>query len=179
MPTPLGHALAGLAIGWAAEGARGKAMTVRARWSLAITCAALAVFPDIDLVYRPMHRMMTHSLTAVVTAAMLMWLVQRRRHGDAWLLAAVCALAYGSHLLFDLLAGDTKRPAGIQLLWPFSDQWFISSWGIFRATTLGGFFRPHTIVSNALAVLQEIVLLTPLATAAFFWRQRRTGRQDV
>lgn len=140
MPSPVGHALAAAALAWTVEAVWRSPVRVSARWSLALACAALAVCPDLDLLYPPIHRTITHSLVAAALAGVMAWLLVRRTTRDAWRVAVVCALAYGSHMLLDWMGGDTKLPAGIQLLWPFSDHWFISSWGVFRATTLGGFF---------------------------------------
>lgn len=176
MPTPLGHALAGVAIAWSAQSARPKLLTGGTARGLTIACAGLAVAPDLDLLYPPIHRMVSHSVTAVAAVAAISWLVARRANiqaaGSA---AAVCGLAYGSHLLLDWLGGDTKLPEGIRLLWPFTDAWFISSWSLFRATILGGFFTPRVMMANALAVLQELVILTPFAAAAWFLRGRTPG----
>jgi membrane-bound metal-dependent hydrolase YbcI (DUF457 family) len=141
---------------------------------LAITCAELAVAADLDFIYPPIHRMMTHSLTAVVAVTVAAWLIARRadRRTAPSVIAIVCGLAYGSHLAMDWIGGDTKLPPGIQLLWPFSDAWFISSWGVFGATSLGGFFWPETMLSNALTILRELFILGPIAFVAWSVRRR-------
>jgi hypothetical protein len=70
---------------------------------------------------------MTHSITAVLVATIIAhWMTRWRTGVFNWRLALLCGAAYGSHLLLDWLDNDTKQPAGIQLLWPFSNQWFIS-----------------------------------------------------
>jgi membrane-bound metal-dependent hydrolase YbcI (DUF457 family) len=105
---------------------------------------------------------------------MLVWVVKRRDGADAAAtIALACGLAFASHLLLDWLGGDTKIPAGIQALWPFSDRWFISSFGVFGATDLGGFFTTRIIISNALAVARELLVIVPLVLAVFVWRGRR------
>ena len=177
MPTPIGHALVGVAIAWSAEAIRRTPVRLPARSTVAAACAGLAVVPDLDLLYPPVHRMMTHSVIALVLAGVIAGAVmQRGDRGAAWRVGILCGLAYASHLLLDWLGGDTKIPAGVQLLWPFSDRWFISSWGIFRPTDLGGFFTAPIIRSNALTVLRELLVLGPVAVATFFWRRRRAGR---
>jgi hypothetical protein len=75
-------------------------------------------------------------------------------------------------MLLDWLGGDTKTPVGLQLLWPFSDRWYISSWELFRATRLSGFFTVPTILSNGTAVLRELLLLGPFALAVLYVRRR-------
>lgn len=174
MPSPLGHALAGVAIAWSAEAITRQPLGFARGSTLAVTCAGLAIAADLDWLYPPIHRMMTHSLLASVAAGVVVAAVKRRQRSPGMLLvSAICALAYASHLLLDWLGGDTKIPAGIQLLWPFSDAWFISPYGVFRATDLGGFFQPWTMLSNLLAVLRELLLMIPVALAAHAWRQRR------
>ena len=178
MPSPLGHALAGVAIAWSAEAIKRRPIDFARGSTLAVAGAGLAVAADLDWLYWPAHRAMTHSLMAAVAAAALIAIVKwRQRSAETAIVALVCGLAYGSHLLLDWLGGDTKIPAGIQLLWPFSDSWFISPVGLFRATDLGGFFKPWTMVSNALAVLRELVVMVPVAFAAHAWRQRRLQRR--
>src|SRR3954468_22658045 len=60
MPSPIGHALAGLAVGWAvaAPGASPR------RAAAPMLCAAIAAAPDLDLLLG-IHRMYFHSLGAV------------------------------------------------------------------------------------------------------------------
>lgn len=128
MASPVGHALAGYAIGRLGErrgGPEGPA--------LLLGCAALAVAPDLHFVPgvlagRPAlyHRLWTHSLLAALAASLLaaLWLWRDRQglaRGFACLLAA-CA----SHLLLDLLGPDTREPIGVPLLWPASDATFLS-----------------------------------------------------
>ena len=174
MPTPLGHFLAGVTIAWSAESIRQAPLDSRGRVRLALTCAGLAVAPDLDFLYPPIHRTMTHSLSAVGLVVVATGLVASRvRRDDVWSSAVVCGLAYASHLGLDWLGSDTKLPAGIQLLWPFSDAWFISSLGVFRGTDFGGFFRIPVMVSNTLAVLQELLILTPISLGAWSLRNRR------
>lgn len=178
MPSPLGHALAGLAIAWSAEAIRKTPVKVEPRFTLAGTCLALAIGPDLDFLYPPAHRMMTHSLLAAACVGLLLWHTHRRRD-DGWRVAMICAVAYGSHLLLDWLGGDTKRPAGIQLLWPFSLGWYISDLRVFHATDIGRFFEPRIMLSNALAVIREVLITAPFAMGAYLWRRQRirlTGR---
>jgi hypothetical protein len=85
-----------------------------------------------------------------------------------WHVVIVCALAYASHLITDWLGQDARLPAGVQLLWPFSDAWYISPWGVFHATDIRGFFTPRTMLSNAMTIFRECILLAPVTFVA--WR---------
>ena len=168
VPSPVGHALAGAAIAWVAQSIQRAPRDTRCETTLVIACASLAVAPDLDFVYPPVHRMMSHSVAAVVAVAATAALIARRTDpARASRVALVCALAYASHLLLDWLGRDTKLPAGLQILWPFSDAWYISPWGVFHSTYLDGFFRPRTLMSNATTVMRECLLLTPVAFMAW------------
>lgn len=174
MPTPLGHAMAGLAIAWTTEAIRPASLDACGHRRLPMICAGLAIAPDLDLVYPPIHRTMSHSISAVLLVGVIAWFLTRRTKPEAALIVGVlCGLVYASHLGLDWLGGDTKLPAGIQLLWPFSHAWFISSRSLFRATVLGGFFRPSTMLSNALAIAQELLILGPVLLGSWFLRNRR------
>lgn len=163
MPSPFGHALAGAAIAWVAQSVQRAPRDTRSEMTLVIACAGLAVAPDLDLVYPPIHRMMSHSILAVVACAAMASLIARRTDpAHAWRVALVCGLAYASHLMLDWLGQDMKTPVGLQLLWPFSDAWYISAWGVFHATDLNEFFRPRTLMSNATAIARECILLAPV-----------------
>lgn len=203
MPSPVGHALAGAAIAWCARGSsasEGEARTPEARPErdptaanpgagalakqdapLLITCALLAVAPDLDLLLG-IHRTYSHSLGAIIAVFVATLIVTSSvastRH-RALPLALICAAAYGSHVLLDWLGADPTPPIGIQALWPFSHGWYISGLDLFRGTARQHIFGVAALRTNALAVLQEILILGPLATAAWWVRVRRAGRRPI
>jgi len=173
MPTPLGHALAGLTIAWSSSAVYRAPVRRRAGMSLAFSAAVFAIAPDFDFVYPPIHRMMSHSIIAVIAATICAAVIAHRTKQERpWLTAMVCGLAYASHLALDWLGGDTKVPAGIQLLWPFSDTWFISSWNVFGATEVGSFFQRWAMIANLVALLRELAILAPFAAGAWLLRRR-------
>jgi membrane-bound metal-dependent hydrolase YbcI (DUF457 family) len=72
MPSPIGHALAGVAVAWSAEQLPGSAGLKRPfPPGVVLACVALAVLPDADLVYMPMHRTVTHSIGATLLVTIL------------------------------------------------------------------------------------------------------------
>jgi inner membrane protein len=174
MPSPLAHALVGAAVAWSADAARAEPIHANTRFSAAAFCAALAASPDVDLIYMPVHRMMTHSLVAAVLAGVVAaaWLGDGEARAR-WRLGLLAAVAYGSHILLDWLGADTKLPAGVQILWPFSDTWFISSWSLFRQIDLRGVFRPPIILSNMKSIAFELLVVGPPVLAVFLWRRYR------
>ena len=108
MPSPVGHALGGLAVGWLGRAVR--AGSTGRSWPAAIF-AGLGVVPDVDVLRQGTHRLYTHSIAAVALVALLRpsafgrW-APRRRRGARGALVVAAAAAYGSHLLLDWLGDD-------------------------------------------------------------------------
>lgn len=181
MPSPLGHALAGLAMGIATDArtapAKRPALTYLTRYAL--LTAFLAAGPDLDLllhnrVIPDFHRTATHSLTAVaavfiVTAFVTGQVTTRTRR---WLDASICALAWASHLLMDWLGADPSKPPGLQLLWPFSDRFFISGAAFFPATERD-LHNAYFLVQNARAATVELCTCGVLIALALYINSRR------
>jgi membrane-bound metal-dependent hydrolase YbcI (DUF457 family) len=165
MPSPIGHALAGVAVVWGAD------LVDRRRSSprVVAVCAGLAMLPDADLLLPGTHRMATHS----VTAAALVFIIAAAVTGKVTREALLCALAYGSHLLLDWLAADLYPPPGIQLFWPFSHRWYISGWDIFRQTARQQFLTAPIMRLNAIAVAQELAILMPPLAVLWLARARK------
>ena len=85
-------------------------------------------------------------------------------------IAIACVAAYASHLLLDWLQADPTPPLGIQALWPVSSRWFLSGWDLLRPTERRHMFEPATIQRNIIALVQEVVILGPVAVAAWLVR---------
>ncbi len=175
MPTPIGHALAGLAVAWSAEPPKQAQPLARAlARPLTLVCIALAVLPDLDLLYPPAHRTATHSVGAVVlitiiAAGVTGWVTGRIN----WRIALICAAAYASHILTDWLGTDRHyAPYGIQMFWPFGREWYISGWDVFLPVERRNPFSAETIRTDASAAIREIAILGSLALAIRFVRNR-------
>ena len=188
MPSPIGHALAGVAIAWSSEyfPAATPAVTpsrTRVSARLTLVCATLAALPDVDLIVPGTHRTVTHSIGAtilvtIIAAGVTGW-VTRKRAGtprsprlprEIWRTAFICGLAYASHLLLDWLGADPNPPSGIQALWPFSHEWFISPWTVFPGTERRHFFTMAALATNFRALAVEIGLLAPIV-GLLGWRR--------
>ena len=167
MPTPIGHALAGLAVAGIAT--RGDASVPRT--SVLVFCA---VAPDLDLVLRFVdgmnhHRGPSHSVTAAVLVGVLGLVLAR---GRPWKrLAPWAAAAWLSHVVLDYLGVDTSPPRGEMALWPFSDAFFASPIPLFYDVPRA--FDLASIRHNLTAVAIEIAILGPIG--AFSWRGRRAS----
>ena len=170
MPTPIGHALAGVAAGWAATTPREDRPGL---WTQAAIFAAVAAAPDLDLLVH-LHRGETHSLGAAVivasVAAALRWPVAGTRM-RIWL--AIFA-AYTTHPLLDALALDRAPPLGIMAFWPVSYAYVQSGAEVFapvsRSWWVAGFYT-HNIAAAA----REVAILTPVCLLVWWWRRKRGG----
>jgi len=185
MPSPIGHALAGFATAWAADLVPGDrpsrippaaaSLYVRAGNGLALTCAALAMAPDLDLLMAG-HRTLTHSIGAIFFVALFAAAMAVHARRPVLRVALTCAAAYASHLLLDWLGADSSRPYGLRALWPFSDAYYISGLDIFRQTARKDITTPSVIEQNLLAVAQEIAILAPIAIALWLVRVKALAR---
>jgi inner membrane protein len=184
MPSPIGHALAGIAAGWLVDPAPARDAQ-GAMWRAAMFGAA-AMAPDIDLLFGA-HRGPTHGLGAAVLAGVFVWILEgqaarltagRVSSADAGSLSRVrfalaIALAYVSHTLLDWLGNDTSPPIGIMALWPFSPDYYQSGLPVFMGISRQYWLREFW-VSNARALAGELAILLPLVALVFFARRRPT-----
>ncbi len=162
MPSPVGHALGGIAAAWPVVPER----TRRA----ALVVAAVAIAPDLDLLVGT-HRGASHSLGAAAIAGALMCVVARR---DRLRWGSAAALAWLSHLLLDWLSNDTRPPIGIMALWPFTDAYYKASVEIFPAVSRR-YWESRFWVYNLHALAVEVIVLGPLALAVTWWWRRRAA----
>jgi hypothetical protein len=170
MPSPVGHALAGAAAGWALGGPprRRGSDGRREVWRHGLVFALLGMLPDIDLLLPVEHRTMSHSLTAVIVVGVAAALLTAR--GRPGLAAGA---AYGTHVLLDWLGTDTTPPIGIMALWPFSQAFYESRLHLFFAVSRR--FRTREFwVQNTRALLRELAVLVPPAVLAGWWRLSQT-----
>lgn len=177
MPSPIGHTLAGLAVGWFSEPAPA---TPRRRLRDSLTpfvcwCAVVAAIPDADLLIPHFHRTATHSVTATVLLLIMVAGVTGKvtRH-PAWMVAFGLAAAHGTHLLLDWLGTDRFPPPGLQVLWPFSPHFFYSGVDLFPPVERR-LLRPEAFGVNAYAAAWEVLIMGPIALVAWFRRHRRSA----
>lgn len=198
MPSPIGHALAGVAISMALPESTSRSGLGRVNWKVAGTCALSAALPDIDLLYMPIHRTITHSIPVAILMTIIAVLVtgqvnSKRQEGKkakgqqgaaapsglrAFLPFCLPGLAIGlawlSHPLMDWMGADANPPYGIQMWWPFSHHWFFSGWNIFPGTERRDPFGARAMVINLRAALIEIAIMGSIALAA--WAARTAVR---
>jgi len=165
MPSPIGHALGGIAAGWSVAPRRDRA----AVWTLAI----IGMAADVDLLFHA-HRGASHSIGAAVIVGMLVWSVTTRR----WAIAATAA--WSSHVLLDWLGEDTWPPIGIQALWPFSDRYYQSPLVIFPSVSRQYWLGWRFVYFNVKALAVELLVLLPIAALAVWVSTYRSpGRSSA
>ncbi len=137
LATPLGHGLAGIAVG-----AFGRGSVPPWRWYLFAAVAGNAA--DLDLLpgllvgdINRFHQLASHSLLAAVLFGAGVALVLWRRRAAATRFGFVAGVMYATHLLLDLFTRDARAPFGLPLLWPFSSQHFIVPWPLFGGVRHG------------------------------------------
>jgi membrane-bound metal-dependent hydrolase YbcI (DUF457 family) len=183
MPSPLGHAIAGVAAGWLiapgpARARRGQIVRVAA-FALAATVA------DLDLLVGT-HRGPTHSLAAAVLAGIATWVrlaagsgigpvkghgLRVARDNRSLRFALAITAAYATHMLLDWLGADSSPPIGIMALWPFNRQYYESPLHLFMAISRR-YWLPDFWMLNARAIARELVILGPVLGLVLRLRRR-------
>jgi membrane-bound metal-dependent hydrolase YbcI (DUF457 family) len=184
MPTPVGHALAGIAGALAGErGGRPRDFREFLASPTTVLCVALATLPDVDLLFPEFHRTATHSVTVTAVVAIVAAAITSRSPAGAsdtrdasrriaWSLVVMYAAAHLSHLLLDWLNCDPSARPGIQALWPFSDRWFSSGWCVFPGEERRHIFTVAAMVRNLGVLAWELGILGPVVVALWWLRQR-------
>jgi inner membrane protein len=170
MPSPVGHALAGVASGWLIRGNRIDNAPGRRE---AVLFAGLGALADLDLLFG-MHSGPTHGIGAAVLAGAFAWSPWIQDTGRARItLAVACMLAYASHILLDWLGSDTSPPIGVMALWPFSREYYESSRHVFMAVSRR-YWQPENFwIQNLIALLRELLILVPPLLLIGWWRRVR------
>jgi inner membrane protein len=171
MPSPVGHALAGISAGWLVDRPGTLARTV--------VFAVAGTAADVDLLFGA-HSGPTHGLGAAVIAGILVAAVSSVRlraeatrsakEGAIRFGGAVMA-AYASHTLLDWLGTDSSPPIGIMALWPFSRDYYESHLHVFGAISRR-YWLPGFWASNVRALAGELAILLTLSGLVFFARRR-------
>jgi inner membrane protein len=172
MPSPVGHALGGLAVGLV--------VSSRPEWRWLALCACAAMLPDADFLLPIRHRGPTHSIgaAAIAGATAFAWLKLSADARDAARLSLAIGTAYATHVLLDWLGADSSTPRGLMALWPFTTAFFISDLDVFssvdRRYWLDGFWR-----RSATSLVRELAVLVPLVAVAWWTTRHRHGGGPV
>lgn len=189
MPSPIGHAMAGVAVAWFAEAvspvlsrtSRGPDDRLRVanppwRGWLPAASGVIATLPDLDILFNA-HRSATHSLGAVVVVTIVVAL-----SCAVWLklpilrTAVICGLAYTSHAALDWLGKDSSNPAGLMALWPLTQTYFVSGLDLFLEISRRYWRFDEFVVGNLRSLSRELAILGPLTVMAWWAGPRRSSR---
>ncbi len=162
MPSPLGHALGGMALGWLIAPRLGRGAAVAG-----VTYAAIGIAPDLDLLVGS-HSTYTHSVGAVGLVFLVALAASRRPR-----VAVAIAAAWASHLALDWLGSDTSPPIGIMALWPFTREHYQSSFYVFDAVSRRYWLPDQFVWGNLRAAAKEVLILGPLAAVSYWIMKRR------
>src|SRR6476659_5476602 len=178
MPSPIGHGLAGLAIGFAIEPVLPESATTTTRRlsKFALMGALVAAMPDADLLYSQVHRGVSHSIGATVLLMIIASVVTGWVTGRVqWRWVILVGAAHASHILMDWLGTDRYPPAGLEALWPFSRKFHISGWDVFPPTERR-VYLPGALWTNVRALVAEVGIMGPIAVLTYMARSKRTGK---
>ncbi len=180
MPSPVAHALAGVAV-YAALAPGAGPRRDRAPWGLA---ALAGVAADLDflpglLVGDPSrwHHWASHSVAAAAVFTLLAVPLTGRALGSPGRRAAILAAAYASHLVLDWLTVDRTVPRGIPLLWPLSDAVFLAPVLVFTDIHHGASWQAFVNWHNVRAMATEAVGVGVPVALLCAVRLRRAGRR--
>lgn len=196
MPSPVGHAIAGLTTAWIADRVFRKVRPKKVRlkpdttedeigrwWPLA--CVVAAAAPDLDLLVSS-HRTYSHSLGAAILVGLCAWLVLgirskvqgQRSNPQSTTVAITIATAYVTHIVLDWLGKDTSVPPGMMVLWPISSKFYLSGFDLFPEISRR-YWRPSEFIAGNLRSLAwEMAILGPFAVLAW-WIRIRTGNERI
>jgi membrane-bound metal-dependent hydrolase YbcI (DUF457 family) len=165
MPSPIGHALGGIAAGVLISRERG--------WMSLAVLAVVGALADIDLLLPLRHRGPSHSLGAALLVFGMVWGMTSSLRA-----AAAVGAAYASHTLLDWLGADTSTPRGLMALWPASQAYFVSGLDLFNSVDRR-YWMPGFLRANSIAVGRELLILGPMAVLSIRKsRGRSSGRGD-
>ena len=186
MASPVGHALAGFAVGRFLPGDPPPG----GRLFLPL-CMALALAPDLDflpglLAGQPAryHQGQSHSLSVALAVSLLLSLLLARGWRPRLRCGAVFFAAYASHLLLDYLGTDARPPVGIPLFWPASDAAWISPVSILPGVhhsvsgteRTGEWLAMVFSLRNLRPIAMELLVVVPLLLLAEQVRRRRSKK---
>jgi membrane-bound metal-dependent hydrolase YbcI (DUF457 family) len=178
MPSPIGHALAGIAVGCLVGGRVSGEAPRRPLWRRGlfqrreritprsvILFGILGILPDIDFLFGQ-HSRYTHSIGAAVLIGVVVLACVGWSHLNT---AFVASAAYSSHVLLDWLGTDTTIPYGVMAFWPLTDAHFLSGQGWFPMVCRE-YWLGNCWLHNIAGAMWELVLLVPLTGVALYIR---------
>lgn len=172
MPSPIAHAIAGVVAGWLID------PPPPVNTGRVALYAAMGMAADLDLLVSA-HSGPTHGLGAAVIVGIATWIgLKMRGVSTTARTACASAIAYGSHTLLDWLGTDSSPPIGIMALWPFSRNYYESSWHVFMAISRR-YWLPEFWTFNFFALVRELLILVPIAFVVLTVRRRSSPASEA
>ncbi len=183
MPSPVGHSLAAVALsglgrrwfGPSASSTPGAVPGRRRVFARELTLLGGLIFaanaPDLDFVPGILigdpdrfHHGPSHSLGAALLFGIICTLAARAfRVRRPIRFGLLMTIAFISHLVLDMFSIDRRPPAGVPLLWPFSQHYFVVPIALFldikRNRDAGNFFSSLLVSHNLIAMAWEFVVM--------------------
>lgn len=180
MPSPIAHAVSGYAISRAwperkttlaiknNDRETKRSIILGAESWLTAYVIFVSVAADLDFVPQILtgdryHHGPTHSIAFAIGTAIIAWLASRpfSTRKKAVQLGLLTLALYGSHLMLDLV---TQGGDGIQLLWPFNQNYYQSPWLLFPSTGWSkGWFDPQHFIFLAFELGYSSLVLVGLS----------------
>ena len=172
MSTPVGHSLLGIVFArifakpTATPNWHWYAFAIFAANAADLDFLAGAAMGDLNLYHQgPSHSILAALLFGCAAAVFLTrWLACKPLY-----LFATSTLLYASHLLLDYFREDSREPFGLPLMWPVTDQHWISSFQFFRGIVHGvpgdspsTFINQLFTQTNLYAIGIEVIILFPI-----------------
>lgn len=176
MASPVGHTLAGLAVGFFSWK---RVFRAPMRWQGVLFCVIMANLPDFDVLpgifagdINKFHHDHSHTFLFAFAVTLVVYAVAgKNRRG--WAFMAFVLIM--SHFWLDFIAVDTSPPIGLRLLWPLQDmagdgfKWryaFLPS--VARGGSLPSLFNVHNV---GVVAVETVVFLPPAIAAYLFYRK--------
>lgn len=191
MPLPIAHTAAGIAVYFSVPTWHLYELSAVKRFVLLGFLVFLSNAPDFDflpgmLIDQPnyFHHAASHSIASIALISLGTWFICKTLikglSGGTLLLAFFFAAV--SHIFLDFFSSDSGLPYGIPLLWPFSSEYFISDFPLFRDVVRSGdsttiFFRSLINENNFWEIIIELTFLIFLISAVFLKKFKIKSRQ--
>lgn len=186
MALPIAHSCIGIAFGiWRFVPRCGSwNEALRLAWERRgelFVCLLIANAPDIDLIFgilagdlNRFHQAGTHTLAGILVIAAGLWLYGKyalKNRSPVFAFWFVFLLL-ASHLIIDIFTADTKRPIGLMLAWPFSDEYWHAKVSIFRAPAKKSITDVISL-QNLVTAGWELLISLPVVFLALLSKVRR------
>ena len=114
----------------------------------------------------------------MIVSTIFAWILSKMDHNNFFEEALFLSICFSSHLVFDLLAMDSRPPFGIPILWPLSNQYYIFpvlppiKHSELDHATIGQFLADAISFQNLYVILLEILLTTPFFVLLLFHKNK-------